>query len=65
MLSIFNIVLLILLVLAMSFIKSNKREPFDSHRNCVNAGYPLNFCLNVPVQSKTMKIFEAAYLTIL
>ena len=52
MLSIFNIVLLILLILTVSFIKSNKREPFDSHRNCVNAGYPLNFCLNVPVQSK-------------
>jgi hypothetical protein len=32
-------------------IKSFERESFESYDNCVNQGYPQNFCLHVPIQA--------------
>tara|TARA_B100000035_G_scaffold122616_1_gene104311 strand:- start:194 stop:352 length:159 start_codon:yes stop_codon:yes gene_type:complete len=34
-------------------IAANKKEKegFESYHNCLNQGYPQNFCLNVPAQS--------------
>lgn len=48
----------LILVLTILFIfticiASNKKEKegFESYHNCLNQGYPQNFCLNVPAQS--------------
>lgn len=43
--------LLIAILLALYTAHSN-REGFESYANCLSQGYPNEFCLQVPIQSK-------------
>lgn len=45
------LVLVIMFIFIICITKNKKEEGFESYHNCLNQGYPQNFCLNVPAQS--------------
>jgi hypothetical protein len=46
------IFLLLIFIILFNSSRHSSKEGFESYNNCVEQGYPMDFCIKTPIQSK-------------
>jgi hypothetical protein len=46
------IFLLLIFIILFNSSRHSSKEGFESYNNCIEQGYPMDFCIRTPIQSK-------------
>ena len=46
------LIFLFIIVISIFSCKSTNKEGFESYTNCIEQGYPMDFCIKTPIQSQ-------------
>ena len=52
------IFLLLICIILFNASRHSSKEGFESYNNCIEQGYPMDFCIKTPIQSKVDGLVE-------